>query len=366
MRQQRFLFLTAVLAVQLSTVAFSAEVDLPLDVTNGTTTKNLFFGLDPAATDGRDPALGENELPPLPPSGIFDARFKLDHVGFPAIQGLLRDYRRGSASIDTVKVHRIKLQWGSSTSSMLFEWNLPTGASGILRDLFGGVIVNVNMSGTGSYTLLIQAITDLEMVVTYTAPLPVQLSSFTANFSGNNVQLDWTTVSETNNYGFEVQKSSLPSDEFTSIPNSFVAGHGTTIEPHNYSFVDQNVAAGTWYYRLKQMDLDGTLHYTDAVQVDILAGAKEVELPLAFALEQNFPNPFNPTTTIHYSLPVAGFASLRIYNLIGEEVAVLVHEQKPAGKYSFVFDASSLTSGVYYYKLAAGNNVQTRKLILVK
>ncbi len=366
MKLQRYFLTLTFLVVQFSTLLVAAEVDLPLDVTNGGTTKNMFFGLDPAATDGRDAALGENELPPLPPSGIFDARFTLAHVGFPAIQGLLRDYRRGSSSSDTVKVHRIKLQWGTGTTFILFQWNLPSGATGVLRDLFGGVIINVNMTGSGSYSLTNQAFTDLEMVVTYTAPLPVQLSSFTAFPTGNNVQLDWTTVSETNNYGFEVQKSSDPSGNFASIANSFVPGHGTTIEPHNYSYLDQSVEAGTWYYRLKQLDLDGTVHYTDAIHVDILADAREGDLPLTFALEQNYPNPFNPTTTIHYSLPVAGVASLKVYNLIGQEVAVLVNEHRPAGRYSFVFDASNLTSGVYYYKLSAADHVQTRKLVLVK
>lgn len=349
----------------MTTGLFAQQIDLPLTITNGLAVKTLNFGIDPAATDGRDVALGEAELPPLPPTGVSDVRFTLSHLGVTS-QGQAKDYRRGNVNVDTVKVHRIHLQAGTGTTSFIFNWNLSAGITGVLRDLFGGIIVNVPMSGNGGYTLTNLAFTDLEMVITYDAPLPIQLSSFTGSIVEAGVRLDWTTLSETNNYGFEIQKSQNASENFQTIPNSFIPGNGTTIHPHDYTYLDATATTGAWYYRLKQIDLDATVHYTDAILVDILAGVKDDNQPLRFSLEQNFPNPFNPSTTIRYSISSAELVSLKVYNIIGQEVATLVNEVKQAGRYAITWNASGMASGVYYYKLKSGKSVETHKLVLLK
>lgn len=198
-------------------------------------------------------------------------------------------------------------------------------------------------------------------------PLPVQLASFTASvINGNSVRLDWRTLSEVNNYGFEVQRAMNAPSGFVSLSGSFVPGHGTTNEPQVYSYTDMNVPAGRFYYRLKQIDLDGSLHFSEPISVDVLTGVGENELPATFELKQNYPNPFNPATTIEFGVAKAGFVSLKVYNMLGEEVATLVSEELREGSYRRVFDASGLASGVYMYKLSTGSFVQTRKLVLTK
>jgi hypothetical protein len=193
--------------------------------------------------------------------------------------------------------------------------------------------------------------------------IPVELTSFTAVVVGNSVQLNWSTASETNNMGFEIERKVF-SPQFP-VSNSewnivgYVDGKGTTTEIHNYSFTDQNVVAGTYAYRLKQIDFDGTLNYSNAVEVD-LNGLS------TFSLEQNYPNPFNPSTKISWQLPIASHQVLKVFDVLGIEVTTLVDEYKPAGIYEIDFDAGSLSSGVYIYKLQAGDFVSVKKMLLTK
>ena len=185
--------------------------------------------------------------------------------------------------------------------------------------------------------------------------LPVQLVYLNAslNSRADSVRIGWRTASETNNFGFEVQARKGLTGEFTTVPNSFVAGNGTTLAPHDYAFGHRSPGAGTWYYRLKQIDLDGTIHYTEAVQLEIVTGVL-AGLPAGeFTLSQNYPNPVNPSTEIRYSIPVGtyGHTSLRVFDVLGREVATLVNEVKEQGTHSVQWDASSLSSGVYLYRL---------------
>lgn len=190
---------------------------------------------------------------------------------------------------------------------------------------------------------------------TYDDPIPVELTSFTAAATGNNVQLNWSTASEINNQGFDIQRKTYNS-EFESV--GFVGGAGTTTETRNYSFTDE-VSNGTYTYRLKQMDFDGTFEYSNEIEVD-------VNIPAVYALEQNYPNPFNPSTTINFSLANEGFVKLAVYNTLGQEVMTLVNEVKESGAHSVTFDASLLTSGAYFYKLETAQFSQTKKMLLTK
>jgi hypothetical protein len=180
------------------------------------------------------------------------------------------------------------------------------------------------------------------------------------------VLLRWSTASETNNYGFEVQKAAEGTDAYQTIGNSFVAGHGTTVDPHSYSYTDASVAPGVWYYRLKQMDLDGAVHYSDGIRPTSLTGVEERALPTAFALDQNYPNPFNPSTTIEFALPKDSHVKLEVYDLLGRLVATLVDDVRPAGYHMQRFDASALGTGIYFYRLSAGENSFLKKMLLVK
>ncbi len=186
---------------------------------------------------------------------------------------------------------------------------------------------------------------------------PVELTSFAANVNNNGqVVLNWATASETNNQMFEIQRTTENS-EFVTI--GFVNGAGTTTEQQQYSYTDRTVDPGTYSYRLKQIDFDGRFDYSNVVDVDVKG-------PLTFELKQNYPNPFNPTTNIKYNIPVASNVKLAVYNVVGEEVAVLVNGFVQEGFYEVTFNASSLPSGVYFYKLQSGNLVQTNKMMLLK
>ena len=190
--------------------------------------------------------------------------------------------------------------------------------------------------------------------------VPVELTSFAATTDNRNVTLNWSTATELNNSGFQVERSSGSAYEVVG----FVAGSGTTTEIRNYNFVDQNVNAGTYSYRLKQVDFDGTFEYSNTIEVEVV-GVKE------FALGQNYPNPFNPSTTINFSLAVDSKVSLKIFDVLGQEVATLINGQMAAGSQKVSFDASSLNSGVYFYRIdASGIDGQkfssVKKMILTK
>ena len=190
--------------------------------------------------------------------------------------------------------------------------------------------------------------------------VPVEFTSFAATTDNRNVTLNWSTATELNNSGFQVERSSGSAYEVVG----FVAGSGTTTEIRNYNFVDQNVASGTYSYRLKQVDFDGTFEYSNAIEVEVV-GVKE------FALGQNYPNPFNPSTTINFSLAVDSKVSLKIFDVLGQEVATLINGQMAAGSQKVSFDASSLNSGVYFYRIdASGVDGQkfssVKKMILTK
>jgi uncharacterized protein (TIGR03790 family) len=213
-----------------------------------------------------------------------------------------------------------------------------------------------------------------------TGPLPIQLYYFTASLaqSANNVELRWGTLSELNNYGFYVQWKDTSSAAFTTIPSSFIPGHGTTTEPQAYSFVHVNVPPGVYKYRLLQIDLDGAEHFSDAriVSITSTTGVKEELIPEMLDLAQNYPNPFNPSTTIRYQLPREARVSLKVYSELGQEVATLVNDVQPSGRYSVIFNAGddntrgtrpiSIASSVYFYRLQVGEEVITRRMILVK
>jgi hypothetical protein len=198
------------------------------------------------------------------------------------------------------------------------------------------------------------------LIVNYEYLTPVELTSFSASEKNGSVILNWITASETNNQGFEIERASLtatPSQEWEKM--GFVPGFGTTTEPKNYSYSDNNLNAGIYTYRLKQIDFDGTQSYSKEVEVEITS-------PIEYALEQNYPNPFNPSTTIKYSLAEDGNIKLSVYNILGEVVITLVNNLQKAGRYEVTFDASNFASGVYMYRLEAHNYSSIKKMLLVK
>ena len=190
-----------------------------------------------------------------------------------------------------------------------------------------------------------------------TTIVPVELVSFSASVAANVVTLSWSTATELNNHGFEIERS-LEKNYWSTI--GFREGKGTTSELQQYSYSDilSDIASTILYYRLKQVNYDGSFEYSDIVEVEIA--------PSAFSLSQNYPNPFNPSTIINYQLPINSFVTLKVYDVLGNEVETLIDEEKPAGEYEIEFRVPEIGSGVYFYTLRAGEFVQCKKMLLLK
>jgi len=193
--------------------------------------------------------------------------------------------------------------------------------------------------------------------------VPVELISFNAENIDGKVNLNWVTATETNNYGFDIERS-FDKIRFEKI--AFINGKGTSSVINNYNYVDNTNFNGVVYYRLKQTDFDGTHHYSDIVEVN-------TEIPANFALMQNYPNPFNPTTTITYTLKSEGFVTIKIFDVLGKEVETIVNQIQNRGTYKLTFNAANINSGIYFYNLTvsdklSGNSIfnQSKKMILVK
>ncbi|MGD8780485.1 MAG: T9SS type A sorting domain-containing protein [Ignavibacteria bacterium] len=221
---------------------------------------------------------------------------------------------------------------------------------------YGWVRIELNSSGQ-------LVIHDQQYGDTPPAPLPVELTFFSASIFNNSVQLLWDTATEINNYGFEIERKELDqiagslASEWEKI--GFVNGHGNSNSPKSYSFIDGSPLSTKAAYRLKQIDFDGTFDYSNVIEVT-------AELPAEYELKQNYPNPFNPETTINFALPETQLVNLSIYNILGEKIKELVNEELEPGFHSVFFDGSGLASGTYIYRLETNNFSQVKKMLLVK
>ena len=228
---------------------------------------------------------------------------------------------------------------------------LVTNGSGVfVLDQNTGAVISQPVSGVSA-----RFITEYDR-----STIPVELSSFTANVSNGNVVLNWITATETNNKGFEVQRSS--GSDYQTI--AFIQGNGTSIQSHTYTYADNNVKEGQYTYRLKQVDFDGTSEYSSSVEVSVVQ-------PKVYSLTQNYPNPFNPTTQINFSLAVDSKVTLKVIDILGQEVATLLNGNITSGAHNITFNASKLNSGVYLYKIEANgldgsSFTSVKKMILTK
>jgi hypothetical protein len=191
-------------------------------------------------------------------------------------------------------------------------------------------------------------------------PLPVELSAFTAMQIGSQVLLKWTTEMEINNFGFDIERAkdlNGSAKHWNKI--SFIEGNGNSNSPKHYSFSDNPDAGSKYFYRLKQIDSDGQFQYSEVILIDL---NKLHE----FALNQNYPNPFNPTTTIKYNIPIDANVQLKIYDVLGREISILLNEFQKAGAYTIPFNAEELSSGIYFCRMNSGNFISSVKMILIK
>ncbi|HAY33641.1 MAG TPA: T9SS type A sorting domain-containing protein [Ignavibacteria bacterium] len=193
-------------------------------------------------------------------------------------------------------------------------------------------------------------------LMNFDKPLPVELNSFTATADNGNVILSWTTSMEMNNTGFDIERKT----ESVWGKIGFIEGKGNSDVLSDYTFIDKKLNPGSYNYRLKQIDFNGNFEYYD------LSGFVNIGVPNTFKLSQNYPNPFNPSTRIDFALPNNSNVILKIYDLTGKEVETVLNDFRTAGYYTVNFNASNLASGIYYYKLTAGNDIAVNKMVVVK
>lgn len=204
-------------------------------------------------------------------------------------------------------------------------------------------------------------------IVEITTIIPVELTSFTAISEGNKVRLNWSTATETNNQGFEIernQRTEVGNQKWEKI--GYVNGSGTTTEPKLYTFIDEKITTGIFSYRLKQVDFDGKYTFSPKIEIEVDF------IPKEYALFQNYPNPFNPSTTIKYALPFRSSVILSVYNILGEKVSELINDSQESGYYEFLWNAENIASGIYLYNMQAKsidgqmNYTSVKKMIIVK
>jgi len=235
-------------------------------------------------------------------------------------------------------------------------------------DFNGGTMLNTYtiralvFNPTGNHTLFAgraSATPNLGGVYEYTFSfVPVELVSFSAEIFSSKVTLSWITATELNNYGFQIERRNSESNDWTNI--GFVNGNGSTTETHYYSFSDNSIPIGKYFYRLKQMDFSGSYEYSSEIEATVL------EVLNDFTLNQNYPNPFNPSTRISFSIPQNSFVTVKVFDVLGNEIETLVNRDLSAGSYDIEFVSKNLTSGVYFYNLTAGEFTKTMKMILSK
>lgn len=214
---------------------------------------------------------------------------------------------------------------------------------------------NISLSSAGVQDIFVAKIGDVT--------IPVELVSLKADVINNTVRLSWITASELNNLGFEIERAST-SHLQGWMKIGFVDGNGTTTSTHSYSFTDANVSNGTYYYRLRQIDLDGSSTYSQIINV-------EIGVPVSFEVMQNYPNPFNPETNVSFNLPATANVTITIYNLLGQTVEIIANKIFDAGRHNVKFNAASLTSGIYFYEVQVKGidgslNNSVKKMTLIK
>ncbi len=232
-----------------------------------------------------------------------------------------------------------------------------TNLSLIQKITFSGTNINFLLTDASTQTKELSTINKITFSSTDGGtPLPVELINFNAAINGNEIILFWATAIEVNNYGFEVERAE-ETEHFEKI--GFVEGAGNSNSPKNYSFTDIPNEVIKLIYRLKQIDNDGKYQYSDIVEVTL-------GIPTQYEIKQNYPNPFNPSTKIIYNIPSDGLVKLKVYDILGKEVANLVNENHKAGSYEINFDGSKLASGFYICKLNCGKYTNSIKMLLLK
>jgi hypothetical protein len=291
------------------------------------------------------------------------AEYKLYLTGGPAIRGGFNTAARfgtltiadsGEQKIDNELAHTFPRSFINDTIIWRFNYTAPEQ----LTDTIYAVSISVNNDGIPSTDDKWNFAPNFPLVIEQ--PLPVELTSFNANAVNNKITLNWSTASEINNYGFEVERIAGSQFKNNWEKIGFVKGNGSSTAVHNYSFSDYPENNSMINYRLKQIDYNGNFDYSETIEI-------EFNQPNKFSLEQNYPNPFNPTTIIKFTTPddMSSAPVLTIFDILGNKIDEFILESK-SGSHEIDFDGSRISSGVYIYKLTADSKSLSRKMILSK
>jgi len=343
----------------------TAEIDFTLTLTDSAGGfQVLHFGLDPAASDTLDPQLGESELPPSPPLGVFDARFIGSDIGIELGQGTVRDYRPGNGTLSVTTTHEVFYQVGSGAAVTL-SVDLPPEVSCRFQDFITGAIIDTTLTGSAAYTVGNPgAIAKLRLSVSYSlaAPSsPVLLSPSNGDIGFDAVApLLWSEVATASSYHLQVSEDSL----FTQAVIDTVVS-----DTAHLCSRDVLIPSTAYWWHVAAINVTGEGAFAAAWSFTTAlwnAVDEQDGVPQVFELHQNYPNPFNPSTAIEFTIPRAGVVSLKIYDVLGEEVSTLLEGRLDAGPSRAIWDASGLSSGVYFYRLTAAGRVLTRRMILCR
>jgi hypothetical protein len=258
---------------------------------------------------------------------------------------------------------------GTNPANVTFTWNsadmggscVPTSCIALRYD--GTAWTDIGGVTSGSDPIYTTTLTNVTSFSPWTignaGALPVEMTSFTAVAQNMSAQLKWNTATEVNNYGFEIERRAITSNAWAKV--GFVAGNGTSNIAHSYTYADNNLSSGKYAYRLKQIDNDGAFKYSASTEVEIIGVPKELKLYV------NYPNPFNPSTKVQFTVPENGNVRLLVYNVIGQEVATLFNGAAEAGNiYTVNFDGSHMASGLYLSVLEFGTQRITHKMMMTK
>ena len=274
----------------------------------------------------------------------------LNWTGIPAILGASSIYLFPDEShwmvagsvVSNIILYKTYITYNAGNNWIDLSNDVPTGFSG-----FSAITDIIGYAG-GSIGLILRYYD--------TTYIPVELISFEGRTQNNKIILSWQTASELNNKGFEIEKSFDKENWFII---GFVVGNGTTTEINTYSFTDSEIISAIQYYRFKQIDYNGQYEYSNTIEVEYIN-------KFDFYLSQNYPNPFNPITFIRYDIAQTENVELTIYNILGQRIRTLVNEIKQPGQYEVSFDASSLPSGIYVYRIKSENYLNSKKMLLIK
>ncbi|MCX8057323.1 MAG: choice-of-anchor J domain-containing protein [Ignavibacteria bacterium] len=359
-------------------------VDLPMVISDNQNSRLLRFGLDPAATDGIDTQFGEEELPPVPPAGVLDARFIGDDIGLNLGQGLALDYRFGRNNAPSVKTHEIRFQRGHG-NTIVINLYLPTDVTARFQSLTPGF--DTTVSGVARFVVSDTLLNKLRITLNYfpnavlgqfnlVGPFNNQLVAARQNDS-TLVTFRWNKSRNAVQYRLRMGVPSIP-PFMLDVPSN-VNGTDTVLtirqmdlfniftKPNHPVDTTINGQWAVWAYDVNGDSLRSQSVYTIRLRLIKTTGVEDNNItPDRFVLHQNYPNPFNPSTLIKFGLPEDAYVTLEVYNVVGEKVATLVAENLRKGNHEVVFDASGLQSGVYFYKINAGKFSAVKKMLLIK